>query len=77
MNKAQQKLIYVASAIVTFMVLYPPFVSNYKPGVSMGQGFRWIWNTYNDTVNIPQLGIQILVAVIITAALFFAFKDKE
>lgn len=77
MNKAQQKLIYVASAIVVFMVLYPPLQLSYKPGQMLGQGFGWIWRANNYTVNVAQLSLQILVAVIVTAALFFAFKDKE
>jgi len=83
MNKRQKFILSAYAAIVTAMVVFPPFAVTYR-GADIGTGYHLIWTgssksaTTNGplgTVDPAKLSAQPVGATLVAGALLLATKD--
>ncbi len=83
MNDRQGKLLLLAATVLIAMLLYPPFVRPGLNGYTSDAGYGWLVfpprmnSYYTDSVNIPLLAIQELVAAAAFAAVYFYLGRKR
>lgn len=86
MNKLQKIILSLYAAVILAMFLIPPHQRNIlrtNGTVTQDLGYRYIWdaalpgttNSSSNTVNFQLLGIQMLVASLVAAALWLLVKD--
>ncbi len=86
MNKLQKIILSLYAAVILVMFLIPPYQRNTlrtNGTLTQDMGYRCIWdatlpgttNSSSNTVNFQLLGIQMLVASLVTAALWLVAKD--
>ena len=76
MNKHQKIICGITAVIIILMMLYPPFIFH---GDKIGTvvGYHFISTTGYGSVNVPQLLVQLLAAVILGGIGLLALKDKQ
>jgi TPR repeat protein len=77
MNKLQKIILSLYAAVIIVMCLIPPYQRHEGAGMR-DTGYRFIWETTpytTGTVNVQLLGIQMLVASLVAAALWLVAKD--
>jgi hypothetical protein len=83
MNKRQRNILFVASAVIILIVLFPPFHVNYSPEIEIHMGYSFLFHppkfqdTLVSTVDIQMLLIQLAAVILIGGMHWYIMKDKK